>query len=149
MPSVAVFPLRVCEINARFCVSASIFPRRTESCKSDVSLPGPSPRRISGRFHLSHMAPWSTWLLLASPISLPLCTALSLFVHPGNGLRTCHKAKQNKQKKVSSHSIHQIQKWRTEYLDHYFKWFHLKPTITWNKDALIVWILLLKNYNFI
>lgn len=39
-----------------------------ESCKSDVSPRGGGP---GGRFHLSHIAPWSTWLLLASPISLP------------------------------------------------------------------------------
>ncbi len=51
--------------------SLLVSQENTESCKSDISLPGGGPGRIAGRFHLSHIAPWSGWLLLASPISLP------------------------------------------------------------------------------
>ena len=67
------FPLNVCEIVCWVWVRQSLLVSQAnaESCKSDISLPGGGPRRISGRFHLSHIAPWSTWLLLASPISLP------------------------------------------------------------------------------
>lgn len=65
------------------CVKTRMFPRRTlNPANLGIYIPSVGSRRISGRFHLSHIAPWSTWLLLASPISLPLCTALSLFEHP-------------------------------------------------------------------
>lgn len=67
------FPVNVCESLYFLWVRQSLLvsQENTESCKSEISFPGGGPRRLAGRFHLSHIAPWSTWLLLASPISLP------------------------------------------------------------------------------
>lgn len=94
LPS-AIFPLNLymslcCMwVRQSLCVSQE----NVESCKSDISLPGGGPRRIFGRFHLSHIAPWSTWLLLASPISLPfvpICAQCSVCLYIQRaGLRMC------------------------------------------------------------